>query len=207
MNRQVFCRPLLLALKKKSAVGKHPEYEAASVVRAAPLWHATCLARASNSTPLFPFCPAAKMSLQIPCPLCLVSTCPAAGLSLLCQVSRTSAAGQFTRRQEAKYIYLALNSDAFTNGDEPCHLPPDATTLKAGEARHAINKSCFPPQKKSPRDLRQGTALTQTKRIRVRKPPQLAPWVKRLDERKVERQADRQKERQTVLVSHPSFTF
>lgn len=81
----------------------------------------------------------------------------------------------------------------FTNGDKPCHLPPDATTPKAGKARRAINNSSFP--KESPRDLRQGTALTQAKCIRVRKPPQMAPWVTQPDERKAERRADKGKGR------------
>lgn len=90
----------------------------------------------------------------------------------------------------------------FTNGDKPCHLPPDATTPKAGKARRAINNSSFPEE--SPRDLGQGAALTQAERFRVRKPPRLSPWVKQPDDRQAERQADRQRERQTVLMSHPS---
>ena len=50
-------------------------------------------AHASTPSPLFPPCPAAKMSLQIPSLLCCVSTRPAAGLSPLCQVMGTCAAG------------------------------------------------------------------------------------------------------------------
>lgn len=117
-------------------------------------------------------------SLQIPCPLCCISTGPAAGLSPLCQVLGMSVAGNPSgHTKEAWTVYKMAGGKVHlpgpelwctvslaphltrTNSDKPCHLLPDATIPKAGKARRAVNNSSFP--KESPRDLRQGTALAR----------------------------------------------
>lgn len=158
-------------------------------------------------------------SLQIPWPLCCVSTGPAARLSPLCQVSGMSVAGNPTGdMKEAWTVYKMAGGKAHlpgpelwctvslaphltcTNSDKPCHLLPDATIPKAGKAINYVNNSSF--TKESPRDLQQGTALTRPNVLVLGNLHSWLPGWNSLSERTPPRQADKRKD--MALVFHPS---